>query len=338
MKVPVGRPVDLDGVRVTYFSCPALRRIYWLPSMKKSLESKLDYFDMHHLHSVFLWPTAMAARLAHKAKRPYIISPRGMLVHGLIEKKNPIIKTLWLRLIERKSLENANALHVTSALEELEIKKFGWRLPPVYQVPNGVDLVTSGAGEAPAGNGTFEMLKEKKPLILYLGRIHWKKGLDLLIPALRHVPGACLAIAGNDEDAYRGFLERLVSRHQLADRVIFLGPVYGAEKWELYRRADIFVLPSYSENFGNVVLEAMSVGCPVVVTPGVGLADVVRETGSGLVVPAQDRALGQAMVGLLADLATRQRMGENGKKTAQQYHWEGVAKRMRDVYRKLLEK
>ena len=99
-----------------------------------------------------------------------------------------------------------------------------------------------------------------RPFVLFLGRLNWKKGLDRLIPAMQQVTNADLLIAGNDEENYRPELEALARRCGVADRVCFLGPVDGEKKWELLSSAELLALPSYSENFGNVVLEAMAVG------------------------------------------------------------------------------
>ena len=103
--------------------------------------------------------------------------------------------------------------------------------------------------------------------MLFLGRINWKKGLDRLIPAMAHVPGTDLLIAGNDEENYTPTLQALAERCGVAERVRFLGPVHGRDKWRLMATADVFALPSYSENFGIAALEAMACGVPVVVTP-----------------------------------------------------------------------
>jgi glycosyltransferase involved in cell wall biosynthesis len=103
--VPLGRRVMVDGVPVRYFGSNVLRRLSWAPSMSRALASALAEFDLLHLHSVFLWPTWAAARLARRARCPHVISPRGMLVKELIEQRNRLIKSAWIELIERRNLE-----------------------------------------------------------------------------------------------------------------------------------------------------------------------------------------------------------------------------------------
>jgi glycosyltransferase involved in cell wall biosynthesis len=187
--------------------------------------------------------------------------------------------------------------------------------------PNGVDL--------PAG----EDREAREPFLLFLGRVSWKKGLDRLIPALAECPGAVLKIAGNDEEGLRPELERLAAEAGVSGRVAFLGAVAGEEKAALLRRAAVLVLPSRSENFGNVVLEAMAAGCPVAVTPEVGLAATVAETGAGIVVESEPERLGEALRALLADEAGRREMGCRGARAAaERFGWPTVAREMETHY------
>jgi glycosyltransferase involved in cell wall biosynthesis len=323
LDVPLGQPMPLDGVEVWYF--PALLpRLSWSPAMGAALAARTAGFDLVHLHSVFLWPTSAAARAAERADVPYVLSPRGMLVPELIGQRGRLRKLAWMFLAGRRTLERAAALHATSGLEAAEAARLGLPLPPAFVIPNGVEL---------SPNGTRP---EREPCLLFLGRVSWKKGLDRLIPALAHIPGALLKIAGNDEEDLRPELERLAGQAGVADRVEILGPVHGEEKDDLLRRAAVLVLPSRSENFGNVVLEAMAAGCPVAVTPEVGLAGTVRETGAGIVVDADPARLGQALRDLLADPDRRQEMGRRGRAAAERFGWGAVAAAMEGMYREIL--
>lgn len=323
LDVPLGEPVAVDGVEVRYFPA-VLPRPYWSSAMGAALAERTAGFDVVHLHSVFLWPTSAAARAAERADVPYVLSPRGMLVPELIARRGRLRKLAWMLLAGRRTLERAAALHVTSELEAEEAARLGLPLPPMYVIPNGVDLAPNGTGP------------QREPFLLFLGRVSWKKGLDRLIPALAHVPGAVLKIAGNDEEGLRPELERLAAGAGVAGRVEILGPVHGEEKDRLLRRASLLVLPSRSENFGNVVLEAMAAGCPVAVTPEVGLAGTVRETGAGIVVPGEPAQLGGALRDLLADPARREEMGHRGRAAAERFGWAEVAREMEEMYRGIL--
>jgi glycosyltransferase involved in cell wall biosynthesis len=328
-----GEAVMLDGVVVHYFPV-RLRRLYDSPAMEKALAERIGGFDVVHLHSVFLRPTALAARAAERAGVPYLVAPRGMLVPDLLRRRGRWRKTLWLRLVERRTLAKAAGLHTTSTLEAEEAARLGLPLPPVFLVPNGVETEPY-LPDTPV-SAPVRRLLDGGSFFFFLGRLSWKKGLDRLIPALAHAPSALLAVAGNDEEGIRPKLERLAAGQGVAGRVAFLGPVDGCDKTALLHRACALVLPSYSENFGNSALESMAAGRPVVVTPEVGLAEIVRDAGAGLVVEGDPETLGKALAGLLADPAAADAMGRRGAEEAKRrFGWEAVAAEMEAVYQRV---
>jgi glycosyltransferase involved in cell wall biosynthesis len=325
--VPVNQPVAVDGVEVWYFTVSMPRRLYRSPAMAAALKAWTGEFDVIHLHSVFLWPTLAAARAAERAGVPYLLAPRGMLVPDLLRRRGRWRKALWIRLFERRTLAQAAGLHATTELEAEEAAYLGLPMPPVFVVPNGID-------PDPDSDGLSTPVPE--PFFLFLGRLSWKKGLDRLIPAMAHVSGATLALAGNDEEGYRLKLEALAQEAGVADRVRFLGPVDGPDKAALLHRAVALVLPSYSENFGNSALESMAAGRPVVVTPEVGLAAIVQEEKAGIVTSGDPTHLGAALRDLLADRAAANAMGQRGAKAARRrFGWAAVAAQMEQVYKKV---
>ncbi len=333
--VPIGEPVDVDGVRVWYYRCPALRRLFWAPAMGRALRRRVAGYDLVHVHALFLWTSVAAGRAARRAGVPYIVSPRGMLVRDLVRGRSSWAKTGWIRLFGRKLLANAAALHVTSSVEAGAVRSFGLALPPLFVVPNGIDP-PAGAGDGRASRPEADDADRPSDL-LFLGRISWEKGLDRLLVALRSVPGAQLTIAGNDEGGYRPRLERQAQAAGVADRVRFTGPVADARKRALLQSAKLLVLPSYSENFGNVVLEAMAEGCPAVVTPEVGASDLLVESGAGIVAGGSPETLGPAIAALLADAGRRREMGERGREAARvRYCWSAVGLLMEQQYRRVV--
>jgi glycosyltransferase involved in cell wall biosynthesis len=329
-KVPLTEPVVLDGVKVRYFTCGLGRRLYRSPEMGRAFADDLTRFDVLHLHSVFLWPTLAAARAARKVNMPYVLAPRGMLVGALIERKSRLLKSTWIRLFERANLAGAAAIHVTSELEKAELARLGMPTQRVAVVANGIELPD------------LQRISLRPSLVqgsyvLSLGRINWKKGLDRLIRAMADVPNADLLIAGNDEENYQSRLEILVRELGLSTRVHFLGSVYGEEKWDLIRSASVFVLPSYSENFGMAALEAMACGRPVVVTADVGLADIIGEAGAGIVVDGEAKELGLAIAALVSNPVLGGHLGEAGRKLASQsFSWDRIAEQMEQVYARCL--
>jgi glycosyltransferase involved in cell wall biosynthesis len=332
LDVPLGEPVRIDGVEVRYFPVRPPRRLYFAPGLGRSARESIGGFGAVHLHSVFLWPTTAAARAAERAGVPYVLSPRGMLVPELMRTRGRWRKLAWMLLAERRTIERAAALHATSALEAKEAARLDLPLPPVFVVPNGIDP-EPWDGNGKALSPPVRAVVEGGPFLFFLGRLSWKKGLDRLIPALARVPGAALAVAGNDEEGLRPGLERLARDSGVAERVAFLGPVHGPDKAALLHRTTALVLPSRSENFGNVVLEAWAAGRPVVVTPEVGLAETVRETGAGIVA---DGDLGEALRELLADPDRLAAMGRRGTEAVRErFGWAAVAEEMERVYRRV---
>jgi glycosyltransferase involved in cell wall biosynthesis len=329
LDVPLGASVNLDGVQVRYFRVPFLRRLCRCPALREAVRAQAPHFDVMHLHSVFLWPTWAAARAARSAGLPYLVSPRGMLGSAVIHGKSRMVKSAWIRLIEQQTLIDSAGIHVTAELERDEILALGLRTPDIICVPNGVSWPSTPPTLA---SGPFAALP--RPYALFLSRIDWKKGLDRLIKAWKWVPHLSLIIAGNDESGYREKLERIVEEYQLEGRIHFIGAVSDEHKWALYDQATMFVLPSYSENFGNVVAEAMAMGCPVVVTPEVGLARLVRESGAGIVTDGSPQRLAETIRTLMHDSAARRLMGDRGRAAArQQLSWESAAGRMEALYR-----
>jgi glycosyltransferase involved in cell wall biosynthesis len=310
LDVPVATPVDVDGVTVHYFASPQ-PRVYWSPHMRRALKAHTRTFDVVHSHAVYLWPGVAAARAARRAHVPYVISPRGMLVPELIARKSRLLKTLWLRLFERRGFAHASAIHFTSELERRDAQRVGVPIPASIVIPNGVELPPRPDVE-----------RDKRTLV-FLGRVNWKKGLDRVIEALPRL-AARLLVVGNDEENLTPQLRALAEKAG-AD-VEFLGPVYGAAKDELLARATLFVLLSTSENFGNAVLEALAMETPVVLSSGVGLADDVVRANAGIIgldaVPA-----------LLADGARRAEMGRNGRALVEsRFAWPKVAAEMEEAY------
>ncbi|MCU1350271.1 MAG: hypothetical protein JWO56_3301 [Acidobacteria bacterium] len=318
--VPLDRAVELDGVRVRYFAAE-LPRLYWSPVLPRALAARMGDTDVVHAHSIYLWPTFAAARAAHRANVPYVISPRGMLVPELIRRKSRLVKGAWLRLVERRNFRNATAIHFTSQREWDEARGIAVPLPSPFVVPNGTALPPSANVSREGG------------LVVSIGRIHWKKGLDRLIEAAALLPQARFVIAGNDEEELVPKLRALAARLGVESRVAFRGALSPAERDELLARAAVFALPSHSENFGNVVLEALAASTPAVVTPEVGLAEEVRQADCGLVAAGTPRALADALAALLADPERARTMGGRGRNLVEQrFTWPRIAAEMEAHY------
>jgi len=334
--VPLGRPVDVEGVQVTYFPSSVLRRLYWSPLMRQALRSKVGGFDLVHVHAVFLWPTWAAARAARARRLPYVVSPRGMLVPELIRRKSRWVKQAWIALIERRNIEAAAAVHTTSTVEAKHLRAFGWSLPPVAIIPHGVDDPPPSSGAELSAD--VASVVAKGPIVLALGRISWEKGLDRLIASLPQVIAAKVVIAGADAGGYVDQLLAEARRLGVADRVIVLPRfIDGADKEALFAAAQVFAMTSLSENFGIAAFEAMRRGVPVLATPDVGMAEIVREITAGVVVDPSPAGIASGLNSLLGDVVASRAMGEAGRSHVVAYYsWPAVAQRMEDLYRSIL--
>jgi glycosyltransferase involved in cell wall biosynthesis len=330
--VPLYRPVDIDGVNVWYFPATWPRRSYRSPALGKALIKMVPRFAIVHLHSVFLWPTWAAAVACRKAGVPYLLSPRGMMVKELVRLKSRFAKTAWIKLIERSNLEHASAIHVTADIEAREIESFGFALPPLVSIPNGVDPPPLAAAQGTSPE--VRTLSAQRPLILYLGRINWKKNLIELVRSMRDIPQGHLGIVGYEEDGHGTAVASLAASLGLADRVTVLArPILGTDKEALLAACDLFVLPSLSENFGNAALEASIRGKPIVVSEGAGVATLIEEHHCGLICQPNAKALAHSITLLLRDPDSAKSMGERGRTAAIScYSWSAVARRMSAAY------
>lgn len=324
LDVPEGQAVDVDGVCVRYFRS-RFDRLYWSPAMSGFLRKNMAGYDAVHLHSVFLWPTASAAFWARRRRIPYVLSPRGMLVPELIAARSGLVKRAWIQLIERGNLSSAARIHVTSTQEGDDLSRCALALAPVLDLPNGVDLPDTFQRSVIPGQ------------ILFLGRLSWKKNLEALIDALARLPSASLILAGPDDEQLAAGLMDRAGASGCAARIKLLGTVDAQQKRTLFSQSACTVLPSLNENFGNVVVEALAHGCPVVVSPGVGARGIVSASGGGVVAASADAEALRAAIAQLLDHPERSaQRGEAGASYVRQHlSWDSVAVKMADAYRQM---
>src|SRR5437588_3274656 len=236
--------------------------------MGQYLERELKNFDVGMIESLWQYSTFIAAKACRAKRKPYIVSPNGMLDAWSLSQK-AWKKKPYMTLIERGTLTRASALHLTSEgeLNHSHLKK--WRVAKVV-IPLG--LSTDRYVVLPDKNVFFNRFPElsDKRIVLFLGRIHYKKQPEVAIEgfhrACKERKDAHLVIAGKGHPTYVERLMELIRRLDLKDRVTFTGMLNGDEVTAAYRAASVFVLPSWQENFGLSVVEAMAAGCPVVVS------------------------------------------------------------------------
>ena len=344
LNVPLGEPVDMDGVKIYYF--PLNFPVGWYNStlMRRAIKKTIKNFDIVHITSTFLSASAFGAYYAKKYGVPYIISPRGNLMkHPLSTSR--LKKKIYIFLIEKRNLAGAAGMDFTSKEEEGDYIDLGLPLKHSMVLPNGIKLPELGsvsAEEVHEFRKRFGVRAEEK-IVSCLGRISKIKGFDTLIPAFadlirQKVSVRLLIIGGDDEKGYKKEVEKLISDYGLGENIVFAGMLSGRQKEIALRATDLLVQPSESESFGMATAEAMAMGIPVIATTGVGVSGIVDEGGAGMVIKKDKNELAGAIEKILADDQLRGKFGANGRIAAEKYlSEESIAKKVILEYRKIIE-
>lgn len=285
-------------------------------------------------HGLWLHYGRVAMRVGRRERIPVIIHPHGMLEPWAL-KRSAWKKQLTGRLWEYENLRGAACLRVTSTKELQSVRDFGLK-NPVALIPNGIDV--EDYTSLPTTAEARALLPEltAKRVLLFLSRVHPKKGLAMLLRAW-HILGPAnegwqLAIAGPDQKGHTDELRQLANELGLAEKVVFLGPLYGEKKLAAYKLSDLFVLPSFSENFGIAVAEALAAGLPVMTTDGTPWEDLMKH-GCGWCVKATSESLAESLREAISLSKERlAAMGLRGREwMAQEFSWERLAAQMIEV-------
>ena len=292
-------------------------------------------FDLVHVHELWHYASFAAGAAARRHRMPWVLSLRGALNEWPLRRNWK--KRLYLRLVQRALIESARGVHALTDAEAESLRLLGLKVP-VLVAPNGVAL--PGVESGGSAGFAWQPALQGKDVLLFLGRLHRMKGVNLLLSAFARLaprfPNAVLLIVGPDEAGTRQRMERTLAQAGLAQRAIFTGVLDGAAKTAALAAADVFVLPSYTEGFSNAILEAMAASLPVVISTQCHFPDVAT-AGAGHVVATDSAAIECAVGRLLQDPAGRCQMGRKGRAlVAEQYAWEQVAAAMSDWYRSIL--
>jgi glycosyltransferase involved in cell wall biosynthesis len=329
-------PDGAESLDVRLFPARWPQRLAFSPSLYRSLVEEAGRYDIVHIHSLFLFPQFAAYRGARKARVPHVVSPRGALDPYLRRRSRPV-KAVADALWQRRLLEDAAALHVTSDEEARLIDDVASDVPRAV-VPNGIRW--SQFQDLPPGEEfrRAHLGGHEGPVVMYLGRFSHKKGLDVLIRAFaiarRDAPDARLTIVGPDDEGLTPSLQTLAMQEGAADAVTFTGMVRGRERLAALAAADVWVLPSHSENFGIAAAEALAAGRAVIVSANVNIAPEISEAGAGVVSGLNPQALAGDIAALLRDRGRRQALGAAGREFARRYDWSAVAPRLAEMYEK----
>jgi glycosyltransferase involved in cell wall biosynthesis len=319
------------GVAVHELATPL--RYRWMgitPTLPLALRAR-PRPDVVHVFGYRDVVTTLTALWCRARRIPYVFEPLDMYVPRY---RTLLAKRLFDRWLGAPVARGAKLVLAVSELERAQVIEAGLDPARVVVRPNGFP-------EPHAERGTVLRsrlgLSRETPLVLSVGRISFKKGLDLLLEALAEIPEAHVAIVGPDDgDGTLARLEELGARPELAGRVHILPPFDDRQPRALYGEADVFVLPSRNESFGMVAAEAAAAGTAVVVTDRCGVAALLGETGAIVVAPQADEVR-DAIRRLLADPALRARLGEGGREAARRVSWAAVVEQQEALYRRAID-
>jgi glycosyltransferase involved in cell wall biosynthesis len=314
-----GEGLDIFGQDMTRL--PVVSRLKFSSNLTNAINASAKQGAVLHSHGLWLMPNITPALAAKRFGAPLVVSPRGMLGTEALEFSSIRKKLVWA-IAQRGALSLAKCFHATSEAESDDIRRMGLR-SPIAVIPNGIDI--------PLGDPSTN-----SRTILHLGRIHPKKGIDQLISAwaniAKYYPDWKLRIVGPSEARYKETLERQVY-NGLVPRVQFDDALYGEAKWQAYRDAGLFVLPTLNENFGMVVAEALAAGVPVICTKGAPWRGLDTKGCGWWVDHGQEplaTALGKALA--LPDVG-RTDMGLRGREWMRSdFGWNAIANQMAELY------
>ena len=339
LNVPLNQPVPEEGYTVWYFRCSPFRRYKFSLGLLRWLWQNAHTFDIAHIHALFSPVSSTAAAIARWQGLPYLLRPLGTLDPADLQKKRQL-KQIYATLLERPNLAGAAAIHFTSEQEAAVSHRFGTQTPGIV-LPLGVTPLPLPAAKVDVRDRYA--IPRDRPIVLFMSRLDPKKGLDLLIPALEKLQAKgidfhLMLCGANPQDrAYEQAIHQRIAASPLGDRTTVTGFVSGDLKTALLAAADLFVLPSYYENFGIAVAEAMLAGVPVVISDQVHIWQDIQHSESGWICACTEESLGEQLQAALQNPAERQRRGRQAQQFASaQYSWQAIAQRTLDTYQKLL--
>ena len=333
LDVPLNYPVEQDGYQIRYFPCSPFRRYKFSLDLLQWLNSNAKNYDLAHIHALFSPVCSLAATVARMKKLPYILRPLGTLDPADLRKKK-LLKQIYAALLEKPNIAGASAIHFTSLEEAKVSERFGVKTKDLV-IPLGVNLPKQEKKEA-------EFANLVSPVILFMSRVDPKKGLDLLIPALQNLVNLGInfhfVLAGSNpqDPEYEEKIRSQIST-TLPGKVTITGFVTGDRKLALLQKADLFVLPSYYENFGIAVAEAMAAGTPVCITRGVYIWEDILAAEAGWVCDRTVESLTETLRLALQDAAEMNRRGLNAKQlTLRNYSWKAIAQQTIQAYQQII--
>ncbi|PJJ74687.1 glycosyltransferase involved in cell wall biosynthesis [Thermoflavifilum aggregans] len=323
---------QVDNHRVLYLPYRGYEHYNFSVPFYKKCKELISQYDLIHITGVWNFTTWAAAFWACRYQKKYLISPRGVLYPEAFRLRSYLIKKMYYHLFTRRYMHHADLLHYTTHDEQEHSNAHLSIRTPSVVIPNGIDMHTVCADGR-------EIKDLHRPYLLYVGRLHRIKSLELLITAFHEInnPDFHLYIAGDYNTEYGRLMQNLVEKRGMQQQIHFTGAVYDERKWFLYRHAYLFVLPSRSENFGMSVVEAMACGCPVVISDRVGIHREVAAHQAGVVHQLTLNSLKEALLTFMRDCYLRDCYAANARRLVEEEYEIGkVSERMKKIYEELL--
>ncbi|CAG9889774.1 Glycosyltransferase [Bacteroides ovatus] len=322
-----GNPVKMDNCKV-----------YFIPEISNFMEIKRQWRilltqlqpDVVHINCCWMPACAFTQKWAQALGYKVVLTPHGMLEPWIMARHYWSKKVPALLLYQKSAVVKADVLHATAKSEKENLQRLGYN-DRIKVIANGIDV------EDIEMKPSWKRNKE----ILFLSRIHVKKGINFLLEAVaqlkEQMEGYVIRIAGEGDVTYIEELKQLAARLGISQLIIFEGGVYGNRKWELFRQADLFILPTHSENFGIVVAEALASGTPVITTMGTPWSELESQR-CGWWTEVGTEATAQALCNFLSLTEDElEMMGRNGRKLVEEkYSVRKVAKEFVDMYKSIL--
>lgn len=324
-------------------ACLEPRDVHFLPRSRRAwvleqqpsavLDRVVRDCDGVHVHGLWTAASQAGSRASLRLGKPYCVSAHGMLEPWSLQ-QHRVRKQIYAALIENRVLRKASCLIALTRSEAQSYRQIAPRIP-VALVANGVDV--------PEAISDREFLQAHpvltdKRILLFLSRLHPKKGIDRLLRAWARVPqhyrAAHLVIAGAGEPAYVALLQGIVQAEGLEESVTFTGLLQGSLKWSAMRAAECFVLPSHSEGLSVAILEALGAGTPVLATPACNMPEL-ESFRCGWLTSNEEEALSGMLQHVLEHTPAQNRaVGQRGRVLIRErYTWDAVARQMSEVYR-----
>jgi glycosyltransferase involved in cell wall biosynthesis len=327
---------SFDKVRIVELKHAGIREAVFGSASRPVLRELVKNADIVHLHNVWESILRVAGDEAMRQGKPYVIEPNDILNPWSLRQKQ-LKKRIALALGYRKMIENSTAVLFGHSEEKRLVMQHGFKINPIVVALGGV--FEEEVQPLPATGGFYRRYPKLngQPFVVFLSRLHYKKGLDFLAEgfavAARELPNIHLVVVGHDEGAQADFEQR-IRNHKLEGRVHLVGPMHGEAKWQAYRDATCFILPSRDEAFTVAITEALAASLPVVISKSCHFTDVT-EFQAGYEVDLDANSIGRALTTIVADTALRQNMSVAANRLfMERLSFRTVAKDIVNVYQK----